>query len=179
MTPEVFAHGMGLLQQAYPAREVTEKTLRLYGQMLADLTDDEFEVGVKTHLTRGKFFPAISELREAARPTPTVADVTPLFARAELLACLGKSPEAIEREIGPVAMLAMNSAGGVISFRRLDEPNARAFALKQFTAAMVEHHQDTGLVAITGQAPDRLKSLVGSVGTPLRLTGGNTSRRGS
>lgn len=179
MTEDALCQAMAVLAEAYPARRVEETTIALYRRMLADLTDEELDTAVVLHLSRSKFFPAVSELREAARPTPTIADVAPLFARVELLACLGKSPEAIERELGPIVVSAMISAGGVDSFRNLKEPTPRAFALKQFATALAEHHQDERQAALTGQAQERLKALVGSVGTPLRLVGGNNSGRGS
>jgi hypothetical protein len=160
MSPESFRQGIALLAEAYPHRTVSPATLSLYREMLADLTDAEWERAVKTHLRTAKFFPAIAELLEHAKPTPTVNDVGQLFARVELRALNGKGFDAIEAEFGTAVGKAILAIGGITQLRQLERSTDRAFALKGFTAALAEQHRDDLLEPLLGPAPKRLEGLV-------------------
>lgn len=79
MTPDAFARGFALLVEAYPRRFdppgiVPPSTRRLYQQLLTDLDDAEWLLGVSVWLRRGgAFFPAPAELLAACRPPLSAA----------------------------------------------------------------------------------------------------------
>lgn len=167
MTPETHTRGMALLAEAFPHREVTKATLRLYATMLADLDDDEFEAAVKAHIRRGKFFPTVAELVELARPAPTAVDIGPLFAKIELRALLSTSLGRITREFGPDVRSAILAAGGLEEFRRLDTGNNRAFVFRRFSDALTEMHRGHASQEIAPPPNDRLATLVASTSKVL------------
>lgn len=57
---------MGVMVHAWPRYELVVETIHVYARLLADLPHDALEVGAKHLMTTGKFFPSISEWREAA-----------------------------------------------------------------------------------------------------------------
>lgn len=166
MKPETLARGMAILAEAFPQREVTNATIRLYRTMLADLDDDEFERGVRTCVLRGKFFPAVAEVRTAARPAPTAQDLGELFAKIELRILMSGTLREIEAEFGPTVKTAIGAVG-FDEFRRFDKSKNRPFAFRQFVAAMGETHVEKANEQIVGPQQDRLAHLVKQTGKVL------------
>lgn len=57
---------MAILGAAYPEREIQVETVEVYSLMLADILDDVLVLAAETHTASSKWFPKVSELREAA-----------------------------------------------------------------------------------------------------------------
>jgi len=167
MTPEALTQGMAMLAEAFPHREVTRATMRLYGVMLADLDDDEFSHGVKVCIRKAKYFPSVAELVEAARPAPNAMELGQLFAKIELRACLNASLEQIARELGSDVRRCIVAVGGLNEFKRLDQGNNRPFLLRRFIEAMVETHRDHASAEIAPAPDDRYAKLVHSTSNVL------------
>lgn len=54
------------LVDAYPAMEISPGTLAIYVQVLSDIPPEQLKIAVLRHVTQSRFFPSVSELREAA-----------------------------------------------------------------------------------------------------------------
>lgn len=69
MTQQEAAALVAVLKAAYPRQPIELETVRVYGQMLADLEYEDVERAAREHMAASPYFPAISELRErATRP---------------------------------------------------------------------------------------------------------------
>lgn len=66
MEEAVYLKGMGVLMAAYPDYPCNKKTLEAYREFLDRLSPQEFELAIRVHITRHKWFPKISELLQAA-----------------------------------------------------------------------------------------------------------------
>jgi tetratricopeptide (TPR) repeat protein len=55
-----------ILTAAYPRTEITEPTVRLYQEALADIPDDVLRASALDHISRSTFFQAVAELRSSA-----------------------------------------------------------------------------------------------------------------
>jgi len=57
---------VAVLQAAYPTKELSEESIRLYAEMLSDLDPREAGNAVKRIIATSRFFPTVAEIREAA-----------------------------------------------------------------------------------------------------------------
>ena len=55
-----------ILGAAYPDRKIDENTGKVYGKLLSDIPDGALVLAAEHHAASSKWFPKISELREAA-----------------------------------------------------------------------------------------------------------------
>ena len=108
---EIFDRGMAVLMAAYPDYPVTPETLKVYQTALNDagFTDLQFERVVWGHLKTKKWFPKISELIEANKPT-----VLDLWNHLILAAESGEKPA----DLDPVVEMALSLLGGWEQFSR-------------------------------------------------------------
>lgn len=173
MTEDAFATGMAALAEMFPHRQVTPELLDVYRLALGDLSDAEFQRGVKTCLTEGRFFPVAAAIREAARPAPDTGSIARLFDAIEGL--VHHDPvsgpwwslrEVVDR-FGPAAGEAFSACGGSSAFAALYEANNRGFTLKTFTQAYLEAHKTGVRAELVGPAQEPLRALVESTGKVL------------
>ncbi|CAO0822452.1 conserved hypothetical protein [Desulfarculales bacterium] len=68
MNYEVFKKGMLVLTALYPDYALKEGTMDGYWEFLQHLGPREFELAVKSHISKHKWFPKVSELLEAGQP---------------------------------------------------------------------------------------------------------------
>jgi len=57
---------IGVMAHAYPRFELSANTMKLYGEMLADIPVDVLEAAARQIMVQSKFFPSIAEWREMA-----------------------------------------------------------------------------------------------------------------
>lgn len=166
MTEAAFATGMAALAEMFPHRQVTPELLDVYRLALGDLSDAEFQRGVKTCLTEGRFFPVAAVIREAARPAPDAGSIARLFDAIEGL--VHHDPisgpwwslrEVVER-FGPAAGEAFSACGGSSGFAALYEGNNRGFTLRKFQEAYLDAHKADVRAELVGPAQEPLRALV-------------------
>lgn len=58
---------MGVMVHAYPRYELSGDSIKLYGQLLADIPVDVLEASAQQIMVESKFFPSIAEWRDKAR----------------------------------------------------------------------------------------------------------------
>jgi len=56
----------GVLSAAYPSFALTRETIGVYQRVLADVPDDLLQMAAVDCISKGRFFPSVSELRDAA-----------------------------------------------------------------------------------------------------------------
>src|SRR5208337_3143852 len=71
----IFNRGMALLMAAYPDYDCSPATMDIYREFLSHLSNLDFERAVKTHISKCKWFPKVSELLDVIRAQrPTAID---------------------------------------------------------------------------------------------------------
>lgn len=65
-TAKEIAKVMGVMVHAYPRFELSPDSIKLYGQLLADIPVEVLEASAKQIMVESKFYPSIAEWREMA-----------------------------------------------------------------------------------------------------------------
>lgn len=92
-----FVQVWNLLAIAYPnycreqSAETLAQTLRLYWQLLADIPIERLKTAALRHISASKFFPAVSELRNAAVDLVQAPAQTAMEAWGEVLSAMGEA----------------------------------------------------------------------------------------
>lgn len=174
---ERFALGMGLLQSRWPKQEIGPELSAAYAEYLADLTDDEFTIGVKRAVAELNFFPSAKEIKGFARPE-LPADVEAGAILTQILdddevktyhpsAGAGLDLTKIGERYGMAAQMAVVAIGGVRRLARGVNDRDFPFVLDQFRDAY------TGFAAEM-RARGEVARLSGGSDTPAAI--GSTSR---
>src|SRR3990167_7053860 len=65
-TEKVIVQVMGVLAAAYPSFSLTRETIAVYQRVLSDVPDELLQHAALDCISKGRFFPSVSELRDAA-----------------------------------------------------------------------------------------------------------------
>jgi len=65
-TERVTLEVLGVLAAAFPQFNLTKETGAIYSRVLADLPDEILQMAAVDCISKGRFFPSVSELRDAA-----------------------------------------------------------------------------------------------------------------
>lgn len=145
LTKKVFTAGMTALADRFN-KELSPLVQGIYAEVLADLTVDEFEAGVKRAVTELEFYPTAQQIRSFARPS-----VPPEVAAGHVFALVTGDPEVrryeptvgtiydlakIRERHGEAAALAFISIGGGARVRSTPEEKME-WVLKEFREAYV------------------------------------------
>jgi hypothetical protein len=105
-----FDRGMAVLMASFPDYPVTPETLKVYQTALNDVgfTDVQFERVIWNHIKTKKWFPKISELIEANKPS-----TLEIWNRLILAAEAGEKPD-----LDPAVKSALGLLGGWEQFSR-------------------------------------------------------------
>jgi hypothetical protein len=146
MDHQVFSRGMLILSAAYPDYLLKEETTELYWEFLQHLDSRAFEMAIKRHISKHKWFPKVNELLEAIES----AGPSPIDAWQSLLAAAetGKMPE-----LDYPTLRGMKAAGGweAIQYMPLDDLK---FKFKDFKEAYLDAvQQEKSSKDLLGGAP--------------------------
>ena len=146
----IFNRGMALLMAAYPDYDCSPATMDIYREFLSHLSNLDFERAVKTHISKCKWFPKVSELLDVIRAQRSTAiDAWNFLLKA---AETGVKPEMD----GPTAA-ALEAAGGWhyfsftpyeqlhYIFKKFQEAYDRGLDRQEIGQAAIEH-QPKGLL---------------------------------
>ena len=111
LNEELFLKGMAILAAAYPETPCTRETMKVYETVLNEVgfTDKQFERVIWKHIKTKKWFPKISELIEANKPS-----TLDFWNRLILAAEAGEKPD----DLDPAVESALGLLGGWEQFSR-------------------------------------------------------------
>lgn len=177
-TPKAIATGLSLMHEAFPTRDVTEKTNAVWALLFADVPDAPF-VSACTALAveHGRtFFPTPGEVMALAAPAPRV-DIDGILASIHDLGEYGPAGwrypgiQSIREAMGDSVADAYAEAGGGRCFANADANGlsvTRDIARREFEKALASASKlpTFTLLPPSGPAPKRL-----SWGKPTASTG--------
>jgi hypothetical protein len=120
------------LKAAFPRQPVEEETVAVYVQMLRDLPTTDGQQAVEALLKRSRFFPTISEIREAVLdvwlPLPTPVQAWELVEEAGRIAMRegrpGEDDGLMRSALPPLVWRALRAVGGELGYRYSENVNA-------------------------------------------------------
>jgi hypothetical protein len=171
MSPADVAELVLLLTACYPDQKLPQATPMAYEKFLKDLDFEQAKAVIVNHVATRKWFPKISEIREAALELSLGIDST-----ETVMVQLQGDPQAIS----PMAKKALKIVGGLWEMNRTTNPSAwRAQFRKAYEgmreAALIEKRQEAtkGLLAQLQPKPKQLEDKDNARST--QLTRGNSS----
>jgi len=147
----IFNRGMALLMAAYPDYDCSPATMDIYREFLSHLSNLDFERAVKTHISKCKWFPKVSELLDVIRAQrPTAIDAWNFLLKA---AETGAKPEMD----GPTAA-GLKAIGGW-TYLCYTDCDKLSFSFKLFAEAFqrTQDQQEVGQAAIERQTQGLLE----------------------
>jgi pterin-4a-carbinolamine dehydratase len=148
MNEQEFMKGMAYLMNAFPDVEVKDGTLEVYWDMLQSISAKDFEVAIRTHLSKCKWWPKISELLQLATPeAPSPRDVwVNLLAAAET---------GVKPELDAPGEAGLNAVGGweVLQFTEYKDLEFRFRDFKEAYQSAANRKEVKSLSLETRQAP--------------------------
>lgn len=174
-SPEIIGRGIIALHEAFPSREVTERTAELWIRMFRNVTDEQFTRAVEEVLADPKreFFPAPGVLIGIIRGPAPVLDLPAVVRRIESLGHYTPTSGWIWPRVDIVRETlgdAVATAYGQVGFRLgADDETTRSIAFRDFTAEITALLERDGEKALNGtEQPPRIG------GTPqLKLVSGD------
>lgn len=170
MTPAESARLLAQLRAAYPRQEVPAPTLKLYAEMLADLSAGEAERAMREHIAESQYFPTIAEIRQrAARREVGVEAAELQWGNVlSLVSRFGRYRLAeAEQVMDPVTRRAVQAIGWE-SICNTEMPGVeRAAFVRAFGAAQKAAERDANVGRLEAAREGRTRPALDS-GPPLR-----------
>lgn len=162
-SPEIIGRGIVALHEAFPSREVTERTAELWIRLFRNVSDEEFTRAVETVIADPKreFFPAPGVLIGVIRGPAPVLDIPQVVRRIESLGHYNPNCGWIWPRVDVVRETlgdAIATGYGQVGFRLgADDETTRSIAFRDFVAEVTAVLERDGEKALNGsEQPARI-----------------------